>query len=53
MLDSINHSIALMAHGLLTELPAQLVTAAVMAAGATALRAFRRRRPRKAEDGEV
>lgn len=53
MFDWLNHSIGLMAHGLLTELPAQRVTTAVVAAGTAALRAWGRRRPRKAEDGEV
>ncbi|MCX5130013.1 hypothetical protein [Streptomyces sp. NBC_00347] len=53
MFDRLNYFIDLVAHGLLTELPAQLVTAAAVAVGAAALRALRRRRPRKADNGEV
>ncbi|MER5809868.1 hypothetical protein ABT143_17060 [Streptomyces sp. NPDC002033] len=53
MLDWLNHSIDLMAHGLLTELPTQLVTAAIVAAGSAMLQAWRRRHPHKDEDREV
>ncbi|MFE1876408.1 hypothetical protein ACFW9N_37040 [Streptomyces sp. NPDC059496] len=53
MIDRLNYSIDLIAHGLLTELPAQLVTAAVVAAGTAAVRAWRRRGPHKADDGKA
>jgi hypothetical protein len=39
----LHHAVVLLTHGLLTELPAQLVTAAVAAAAATSLRTWRRR----------
>ncbi|MGW6704512.1 hypothetical protein ACWGDE_06435 [Streptomyces sp. NPDC054956] len=53
MPTSLQHSIDLLAQGLLTEVPSQLVTAAVLAASAAALRAWRRRRPasRPEEEG--
>ncbi|SDN10333.1 hypothetical protein SAMN04487981_103576 [Streptomyces sp. cf386] len=39
----LNHVLSLLAHGLLTELPAQLATAAVMAAATAAWRYTKRR----------
>lgn len=53
VLDRLTHSIDLIARSLLTELPAQLVTAAVVAACAAALRAWHRRRPANQDDREV
>ncbi|GGS04499.1 hypothetical protein GCM10010236_68870 [Streptomyces eurythermus] len=44
MPDQLKHVLAVIAHGLLAELPAQLVTATVMAASATLCRRVRRRR---------
>ncbi|MEU6913039.1 hypothetical protein [Streptomyces olindensis] len=46
MPDQLNHVLSLLAHGLLTELPAQLATAAIVAATAGAHRYARRRRTR-------
>ncbi|MBL1105472.1 hypothetical protein JK361_12880 [Streptomyces sp. 5-8] len=43
MTDQLNHVLSLVAHGLLTELPAQLTTAALMAAAAAAWRYAKRR----------
>jgi hypothetical protein len=42
MPDQLNHVLSLLAHGLLTELPAQLTTAAVVAATAGAYRYAKR-----------
>jgi hypothetical protein len=44
----INHALYLVAHGLLTELPSTLITAAAASAGPVGLRAWRRRRAAKA-----
>ncbi|MFJ9634491.1 hypothetical protein ACIRU8_43045 [Streptomyces sp. NPDC101175] len=43
MPDLLQQAIRILLHGLLTELPAQLLTTAVAAAAATALRSRRRR----------
>ncbi|MFD8889889.1 hypothetical protein ACFVZ8_33955 [Streptomyces sp. NPDC059558] len=50
MSTSLQHSIDLLAHGLLTELPAQLATAALVAAAAAAFRARQRRRGARGSD---
>lgn len=50
MTDQLNHVQSLLAHGLLTELPAQLATAAVMAAATAAWRYTKRRRAAKERD---
>jgi hypothetical protein len=44
MSDLLRHAAELLAHGLLTELPAQLVTAAAVTGTAAGVRAWRRRR---------
>ncbi|MFF8998730.1 hypothetical protein [Streptomyces achromogenes] len=46
MPDQLKHVLAVIAHGMLTELPAQLVTAAVVAASAALFRRVGRRRAR-------
>ncbi|MEU8027725.1 hypothetical protein AB0C13_03670 [Streptomyces sp. NPDC049099] len=44
MPGQLNHVLSVIAHGILTELPAQLATAGVMAASAALCRRLRRRR---------
>jgi hypothetical protein len=44
MPDQLKHLLTVIAHGMLTELPAQLGTAAVMAASAALCRHVKRRR---------
>ncbi|WP_411576707.1 hypothetical protein [Streptomyces mutabilis] len=52
MTERLDHALGLFAHGLLTELPAQLITAAIVAAVAAAARAHKRSRGAK-HDGDV
>lgn len=47
MPDQLQHAMELLAHGLLTELPTQLVSAAVVATAAATARAWRRRGAQK------
>ncbi|WP_159043356.1 hypothetical protein [Streptomyces sp. NBRC 110028] len=42
-MNTLQHAFNLAIHGLLTELPAQLITAAVTAATAAAIRAWKKR----------
>ncbi len=49
-MNVVQHAFDLAIHGLLTELPAQLITAAVVGATAAALRASKKRRA--ADDAE-
>ncbi|MET9452140.1 hypothetical protein [Streptomyces cinerochromogenes] len=53
MPDLLRHAAELLAHGLLTELPAQLVTAAVVTGTAGAVRAWRRHRAARPEQPTV
>ncbi|UFR06656.1 hypothetical protein KBP30_38215 [Streptomyces sp. Go40/10] len=53
MPDLLRHAAELLAHGLLTELPAQLVTAAVVTGTAGAVRAWRKRRAGRPEQPAV
>ncbi|CAL9673502.1 hypothetical protein SUDANB176_07828 (plasmid) [Streptomyces sp. enrichment culture] len=55
MSDQLNHVLTVVAHGMLTELPAQLATAVVVAISAALYKRLRRRRakthePRDAEN---
>ncbi|MDX3839789.1 hypothetical protein [Streptomyces europaeiscabiei] len=52
-MDALQHAFDLAARGLLTELPAQLVTAAVAAVTATAIRAWKKRRAAAAAEGKA
>ncbi|GHI05769.1 hypothetical protein [Streptomyces cellostaticus] len=53
MPDQLNHVLTVVAHGMLTELPAQLATAAVMAGSAALCRHLRRRRAKAQEVQEA
>jgi hypothetical protein len=58
MPDALQHAVDLLTHGLLTELPAQLMTTAIVAVATGAVRSWRRRRtasatkPTKRSDGD-
>ena len=52
-MNALQHAFDLAVHGLLTELPAQLITAAAAAATAAAVRAWRKRRAAAATEGKT
>lgn len=52
MEEQLNHVLSLLAHGLLTELPAQLTAAAIVAGAASVWRYLKRRRAAKDREGK-